>query len=245
MSAHHGRISDVGRTVRELGEQLRDLHSHITQLQAELVHTIGEFDTLQGYELDEYRSTQSWLRYELRVHPREAAQLLGMARQLRQLPAVDAAFSTGQISQTHVAVIARTARQVGVEQVAASEQALLSVATTSDPERLRVAAQHLRYCVDPDAAGRDAVKAYEKRELSVAPTIWGMVAINGLLDPNSGATVLAARDALTAPPPRRRSAHQRATPRRRTDRAVPAGPGRCQLAGRERGEAAPAGHRVL
>jgi len=190
----------MGRTVRELGEHMRAVHCQIAQLQAELAHTVGEFDTLQGYELDEYRSTQSWLRYELRLHPREAAQLLGMARQLRHLPAVDEAFSTGQISHTHVAVITRTARQVGAEHVAASEQALLGVATASDPERLRVAAQHLRYCVDPDAAGRDAVKAYEKRELSVAPTIWGMVAITGLLDPHSGATVLAAMDALTAPP---------------------------------------------
>ncbi|HEY3262663.1 MAG TPA: DUF222 domain-containing protein, partial [Pseudonocardiaceae bacterium] len=60
--------------------------------------------------------------------------------------------------------------------------------------------QHLRYCLEPDAAGRDAVKNYEKRELSVATTIYGMVATQGLLDPASGATVLAAVDALTDPP---------------------------------------------
>lgn len=190
----------MGRGVRELGERMRVLHRQIAQLQAELVHCVGELDAMQGYELDEYRSTQSWLRYELRMHPRDASQLLGMARQLRQLPSVDEAFAAGRISQSHVAVINRTARQVGVEHVAGSEAVLLNVATSSDPERLRIAAQHLRYCVDPDGAGRDAVKAYEKRELSVAPTIWGMVAIQGLLDPGSGATVLAALNALTAPP---------------------------------------------
>jgi Domain of unknown function (DUF222) len=193
-------IESMGREAVELGQRMRELHRQITQLQAELVHCVGEFDTMQGYEVDEYRSTQSWLRHELRLHPREAAHLLGMARQLRHLPAVDEAFTAGEISQTHVAVIARTARQVGVEHVAASQDALLNVATTSNPERLRIAAQHLRYCIDPDAADRDAVQAYEKRELSVAPTIWGMVAINGLLDPASGATVLAALDALTPPP---------------------------------------------
>jgi len=58
------------------------------------------------------------------------------------------------------------------------------------------------------------VKAYEKRELSVAPTIWGMVAINGLLDPHSGATVLAALDALTAPP---RDGDPRTAGQRRAD----------------------------
>jgi len=193
---------------------MRQLSQHIAQLQAELVHTVGEFDTLQGYELDEYRSTQSWLRYELRMHPREAAHLVGMARQLRHLPAVEEAFSTGRISQTHVAVIARTARQLGAEQVAQSEQTLLGVAAACDPGKLRVAAQRLRYCVDPDAAGRDAVKTYEKRELSVATTIWGMVAIQGLLDPHSGATVLTALDALTDPP---RDDDPRTTGQRRAD----------------------------
>jgi Domain of unknown function (DUF222) len=188
------------RTARDLAEQLRELHQQITQLQARFVHCVGEFDTLQGYEADEYRSTQAWLRGELRLHPREAAQTLGMARQLRQLPAVDEAFTTGQISHTHAAVIARTARQVGTEHVAPFQNALLGVATTSNPEQLRIATQHLRYCVDPDGMHRDAVKAYEKRELSVAPTIWGMVTVQGLLDPTSGATVLAALDALTPPP---------------------------------------------
>ena len=188
------------RGVRELGERMRVLTRQIAQLQAELIHTVGEFDTLQGYELDGYRSTPAFLRHELHLHPRDAAHLLGMARDLRHLPAVDHAFSTGQISQNHVAVITRTARQVGAEHVAASESTLLEVATTYDPGKLRVVAHRLRYCLDPDADGRDAVKTYEKRELSVAPTIYGMVAIQGLLDPTSGATVLSALDAVTAPP---------------------------------------------
>ncbi|HEY3258827.1 MAG TPA: DUF222 domain-containing protein, partial [Pseudonocardiaceae bacterium] len=126
------------REVRQLGERMRELHQQIAQLQAELAHCVGEFDTAQGYELDAYRSTQAWLRYELRMHPRDASQLVGIARQLRALPAVDAAFSTGRISQAHVAVIARTARQVGTEQVAASEQTLVDVASTHDPDKLRI-----------------------------------------------------------------------------------------------------------
>jgi len=196
---------------------MRDLHREIAHLQAELVHGIGEFDTTQGYELDDYRSTAAWLRGELRLHPREAAHLLGMARQLRQLPAVDAAFTAGAISQTHVAVIARTARQIGVEHVAASEDALLDLALDSHPGRLRVAAQHLRYCVDPDGAERDAVKAYERRELSVASTIGGMVSIQGLLDPPGGSIVLTALDAVMPPP---REGDPRTAGQRRADALV-------------------------
>ena len=178
------------------------------------MHLVDEFDAARGYELDEYRSTAAWLRSKLHIHPREAAQLVGMARQLRQLPAVDEAFSNGEITQTHVAVITRTARQVGVEHVAASQDTLLGVARSGGPEQLRIATQHLRYCVDPDGMDRDAVKAYERRELSVAPTVWGMVAIQGLLDPTSGATVLAALDALTPPP---RDGDPRTAGQRRAD----------------------------
>lgn len=200
MPVNHCMMGSMGRGIVELGQRMRELHRELTQLQAELVHCVGEFDSLQGHKLDEYRSTPAWLRGELRIHPREAAQLLGMARQLRKLPAVDEAFTAGRISQAHAALIARTARQIGAEHIAAAQDALLAVAATGDPERLRVATQHLRHCVDPDALHRDAVRAYEKRELSIAPTIYGMVAINGMLDPVSGATVLAAVDALTAPP---------------------------------------------
>ena len=190
----------MARGVVELGQQIRDLHQQLTQLQAKLVHCVGEFDTQQGYKLHDYRSMQAWLRSELRMHPRDASQAVTMARQLRHLDLVDEAFTAGRISREHVALIARTARQVGVEHVAASQEALLEVATTTHPGQLRIATQHLRRCVDPDALDRDAVKAYEKRELSAAPTIYGMVAINGLLDPASGEVVLSALDALTDPP---------------------------------------------
>jgi hypothetical protein len=176
------------------------LRRQITQLQAELVHTIGEFDAAQGYAVDEYRSAQAWLRDQLHLHPREASRLVGMARQLRHLPVVDEAFTSGEISQEHVAVLASTARQAGVEHVQDVEPELVALARSSDPGRLRVATEHLRYCADPDAADRKAIKAYEKRELSVTQTVWGMVAISGILDPTSGATVLAALDAHMPPP---------------------------------------------
>ena len=204
----------MARGIVQLGRQIRHLYREVARVQSELVHCVGEFDAAKGYAPDGYRSTQAWLRAELNMDPRDASQAVGMARQLRQLPAVDEAFSTGGISQAHVALIARTARQVGVEHVAESQEALLSVAKAGPPKDLRAATQHLRHCIDPDALHRDAVKAYEKRELSVAPTIDGMVAINGQLDPASGEVVLSALDAVTAPP---RDGDPRTAGQRRAD----------------------------
>lgn len=71
--------------------------------------------------------------------------------------------------------------------------------------------------MDPDGADRDAVQAYERRELSVAPTIWGMVAVQGMLDPTGGATVLTALDSLSPPP---RAGDGRTAGQRRADALV-------------------------
>jgi hypothetical protein len=134
------------------------------------------------------------------LDPGEASKLVLMSRQLRDLPAVDGAFTAGVVSQAHAALLTRAARQVGLEQVRESLDTLLELATTASPRQLRMATQHLRHCVDPDAVDRDAVKRYEKRELSVAPTLDGMVVVNGMLDETAGATVIAALTALMPPP---------------------------------------------
>jgi hypothetical protein len=193
------------RGAGELVEQMRELQCCINQSQAQLAHCMAEFDAQQGYELFEYRSARSWAIAELRLDPGEASKLVLMSRQLRDLPAVDEAFTSGAVSQAHAALLTRAARQVGLDQVRASLDTLLELAATASPRHLRVATQHLRHCVDPDAADRDAadrdaVKRYEKRELSVAPTLDGMVVINGMLDDTAGATVIAALDALMPPP---------------------------------------------
>jgi hypothetical protein len=188
------------RGAGELAEQMRELQCHINQTQAQLAHCMAEFDAQQGFEVFEFRSARSWAIAELHLDPFEASKLVLMSRQLRDLPAVDEAFTSGAVSQAHVALLTRAARQVGLEHVRASLDTLLELATTASPRHLRVAAQHLRHCVDPDAADRDAVKRYEKRELSAAPTLDGMVVINGMLDEASGATVIAALNALMPPP---------------------------------------------
>ena len=190
----------MGSSIPDLAQHLRDLHRHITKLQAEFIHTVAQFDATQRYELDDYRSAAAWLPTELRSHARDAAQIVGMSRQLRQLPGTDAAFAAGEISQQHVALLARAARQVGAHAVQAVGEELLAVATSSGPERLRVATQHLRYCADPDGADRDAVRQYETRDLSIASTLDGMVHLQGWLDPVSGSTVMAAINSLCPPP---------------------------------------------
>ena len=55
------------------------------------------------------RSTAAWLRNGLRVH--DASQRVRASMALDRLPDVAAAFAAGEISEAHVAAIAKVARQ--------------------------------------------------------------------------------------------------------------------------------------
>jgi hypothetical protein len=58
---------------------------------------------------------------------------------------------------------------------------------------------HLRLVADPDGASDRAERRHHQRGLWVSPTWEGMVALQGLLDPEAGQTLLAALEPLTRP----------------------------------------------
>ena len=68
-----------------------------------------------------------------------------------------------------------------------------------DPPRLRRVVAHLRLVADPDAAEDQASGSHQQRGLWLAPTWEGMVALDGLLDPEAGQTLLAALEPLARP----------------------------------------------
>ena len=57
----------------------------------------------------------------------------------------------------------------------------------------------LRLVADPDGAQAQAERRYQRRGLWLSPTWEGMVAVNGLLDPEAGQTLLAALEPLARP----------------------------------------------
>jgi hypothetical protein len=68
-----------------------------------------------------------------------------------------------------------------------------------DPPRLRRVIAHLRLVADPDGADRRTERLHERRGLWLAPTLDGMVALDGLLEPEAGQTLLAALEPLARP----------------------------------------------
>jgi hypothetical protein len=64
---------------------------------------------------------------------------------------------------------------------------------------LRRLVAHLRLVTDPDTAQERAERQHAQRWLQVAPTFEGMVAVDGLLEPEAGQTLLAALEPLARP----------------------------------------------
>ena len=81
----------------------------------------------------------------------------------------------------------------------AAEPVLVEAAARLDPPRLRRVIAHLCLVADPDAADRDRRVAAGRRGLWLAPTWDGMVAIDGLLEPEAGQTLTAALEPLARP----------------------------------------------
>jgi Domain of unknown function (DUF222)/HNH endonuclease len=76
---------------------------------------------------------------------------------------------------------------------------LVEAARRLDPPRLRRVVAHLRLVADPDGTDDQGERRHRRRGVWLGSTWEGMVAVNGLLDPEAGQTLLAALEPLARP----------------------------------------------
>jgi Domain of unknown function (DUF222)/HNH endonuclease len=96
-------------------------------------------------------------------------------------------------------VLAAGTQELPAATAAEAEPVLLAAAGRLDPPQLRRVVAHLIEVADPQGAEARTRRQHERRGLWVSPTLAGMVAIDGLLDPEAGETLLAALDPLARP----------------------------------------------
>ena len=145
-------------------------------------------------------STASWLRARLRMSAGTAASLVRTARALHRGPLTGTAqaLADGEISVAHAQVLAAGTHDLPDHVAVDAEPVLVEAARRLDPPRLRRAITHLRLVADPDHTDL-AERRYGRRGVWLASTWEGMVALNGLLDPEAGQTLLAALEPLARP----------------------------------------------
>jgi hypothetical protein len=146
-------------------------------------------------------STAGWLRAQLRAGGATASGWVRTARALFRGPLAGAAkaLAAGELSVAHAAVLAAGTHHLPPTTAAQAEPALLDTAGRLDPPTLRKVVTHVVEVADPDTAAAQTQHRHERRGLWVSPTFEGMVAIDGLLDPEAGETLLAALEPLARP----------------------------------------------
>jgi hypothetical protein len=146
-------------------------------------------------------STAGWLRSRLRMGATAAGGCVRTARALFRGPltATAKALTDGELSTAHATVLAHGTHDLPAHTAAEAEPVLLEAARRLDPPRPRRVITHLRLVADPDAADRQTERLHQRRGLWLAPTLEGMVAIDGLLEPEAGQVLLSALEPLARP----------------------------------------------
>jgi hypothetical protein len=192
-------LSDSARAQRIL--QLQGLADRLGgQLLAELaaVDARGAAGAEEGVPA---ASTAAWLRARLRLSAGAAHSLVRTARALFRGPLAGTgqALVDGEVSLAHAQVLAHHTHDLPDQVAAEAEPVLLAAARRLDPPRLRQAVAHLRLVADPEGADAQAERQHQRRGLWLSATWAGMVAVNGLLEPEAGQTVAAALEPLARP----------------------------------------------
>jgi hypothetical protein len=191
---------DVGAlSSMELRDELLAPLGAVDRLGGQVTRRVDVFDARCLSAADGCRSTRSWLRGFGRLSEFSAGEQVRGAQVLRELPALAGASAGGGLSGEHLRHVSRLARRVGVGVVARAEPVLVEGAARLDPTDFGRVCDRVRAHVDPDDGAPDAGEVFARRELVLSPSD-GMVLVHGRLDPEGGAALISALDALTPPP---------------------------------------------
>ena len=121
----------------ELGELLILIReAGIDPLEAAFATGVRRFDKSGEYAADGALSVTAWLKWKCKLSGGAAAERVEVGKQLERLPKTEAAFASGDVGYQHVAVLARTAENLGAAAVRREEGELLKAAQSMDPGQL-------------------------------------------------------------------------------------------------------------
>jgi hypothetical protein len=185
-------------------ERVLTLRRLVDRLEGQWLKELAGVDArgAAGAEQDrEVGSTAGWLRARLRLGAGTAASSVRTARALFRGPLAGTgqALTDGTISVGHASVLAAGTRDLPDHLCVEAEPVLVEAACRLDPPRLRRVLGHLQLVADRDGADAQAERRHARRGVWLAPTWDGLIAIDGLLEPEAGQTLLAALEPLARP----------------------------------------------
>ncbi len=172
------------------------LSAVIDRLQGNLCTVLERGRRRGDYQLARL-SPAGWAARSCGTSRRTAADRLCVGRHLDSLPETANALSAGEIGYQSASVICHLREQLGEKWDPANEAEMVDDARKVSVEDLRDRCRQARYMADPDGFDKDSEEDFERRWLCVSPMLDGMHAVDGVLDPVTGAAFRTALDSLS------------------------------------------------
>jgi hypothetical protein len=197
-----------------LSEQVVALAAEVERLQARLLEAVAVWDGRRAWAADGAVDPRAWLTHRTAMTRHDANRLVRTARHLRRHDVTRMALADGDVQVPHVELLAQAASNGRDDVYGEHEKELLELAASVTARDFPVVAKRWRALADDTLASRDANSARDRRYLHVSTTFGG-VAVNGFLDFDSGAVLLAGLEAFETfdgpddPAPRRTASQRR------------------------------------
>jgi hypothetical protein len=138
----------------------------------------------------------SWIARNCGMSISSAADRLCVGTQLEELPKVTAALASGEIGYQSASVLSHLREKLGAKKDLFNEEEMLGYAREYSVSGLRKLCHLAWHVVDPDGFFNEAEENYSRRRLHISQMSDGMYAVDGLLDPLTGASLKTAADSL-------------------------------------------------
>ena len=187
----------------------RRLAPVIDRLQGDLCKVVNRARQRGEHQLAG-QSACSWVARTCAMSRNSASDRLCVGAQLESMPKVASALSSGEIGYQAASVICHLQEQVSEIDVRIGEEMWIDNARRFSLKDLRDLAVRTWHGVDPEGFALAVEEDFERRQLFISESA-GMYRLDGWLDPEAGAALKTAIDALAKP----LGADDRRSPRQR------------------------------
>jgi hypothetical protein len=169
-------------------ESIVDLHRQLARLDAVVTRATAAFDASRAWEPSGARTAAAWITFQCNVAAETARRRVQLGRSLRHMPGVEKAWLAGDMSDAHVATLAK-AQHRACECFARDEDELVGRACQLSFRHFCNTVAYWLQRADPDGDVRDAKKQHDSRRVSLSQSFEGLWFLDGVLDPISGEIV--------------------------------------------------------
>src|SRR5712664_590271 len=173
----------------------KGLRAGIDALEMEFAGEVREVQRSGDHLVDGNITAASWISRTCGMSVMSAADRLCVGEQLESLPKVAEALSRGEIGYQSASVICHLRDKLGEKRDGLDEEQWIGFAREYSVKDLRWLSAHTRYALDPDGFERDTEESYEERFIHISE-MNGMYHLSGVIDPEGGAALKSAVDAL-------------------------------------------------